>query len=55
MVLLNCLHLSHEMAMRDVGLYAWTLPHVKDPQGSTMKIMRREPCRLGIQDMTMTA
>jgi hypothetical protein len=43
------------MAMRDVGLYAWTLPHIKDPQGSTMKIMRRESCRLGRKDVMMTA
>ena len=40
-VLVACLHLSHEMALRDVGLYAWTLPHVKDPQGSMMRIMKR--------------
>lgn len=40
-VLLMCLHLGHEMVLRDVGLYAWTIPQVKDPSGSTMKIMKR--------------
>jgi len=29
------------MALREVGLYAWTLPHVKDPVGSTLRIMKR--------------
>lgn len=40
-VLLSCLYLSHEMAFRDVGMYAWTVPAVKDPTGSMMRIMER--------------
>lgn len=40
-VLLSCLYLSHEMALRDVGMYAWTVPAVKDPTDSMMKIMER--------------
>ncbi|EIW67838.1 hypothetical protein TREMEDRAFT_32602 [Tremella mesenterica DSM 1558] len=38
-VLVTCLHLSHEMALREVGQYAWTTPMVKDPRGSMMRIM----------------
>lgn len=40
-VILSCLHLAHEMALREVGMYAWTVPAVKDPTGSMMKIMKR--------------
>ncbi|WWC94207.1 hypothetical protein V866_001047 [Kwoniella sp. B9012] len=40
-VLITCLHLSHEMGLRDVGQYAWTTPSVKDPMGSMMKIMKQ--------------
>lgn len=29
------------MALREVGMYAWTVPAVKDPTGSMMKIMKR--------------
>lgn len=39
-VLLSCLYLSHEMVLREVGMYAWTFPAVKDPTGSMMKIMK---------------
>lgn len=42
-VLITCLHLAHETASRDVGMYAWTMPMIKDPAGSTMRIMKREP------------
>ncbi|KIS01270.1 dRaptor [Cryptococcus deuterogattii 2001/935-1] len=47
-VLLSCLYLSHEMALREVGMYAWTFPAVKDPTGSMMKIMKH-PSKLSIQ------
>ncbi|WVF71505.1 hypothetical protein IAT40_006311 [Kwoniella sp. CBS 6097] len=40
-VLITCLHLSHEMGQRDVGLYGWTNPLVKDPMGSMIKIMKQ--------------
>ncbi|WVW83973.1 hypothetical protein I302_105996 [Kwoniella bestiolae CBS 10118] len=40
-VLITCLHLSHEMGLRDVGQYAWTTPMIKDPMGSMMKIMKQ--------------
>ncbi|KAK8864455.1 hypothetical protein IAR55_001704 [Kwoniella newhampshirensis] len=40
-VLFTCLHLSHEMALREVGLYAWMAPDVKDPLGSMTKIMKK--------------
>ncbi|ORX34568.1 hypothetical protein BD324DRAFT_583305 [Kockovaella imperatae] len=39
-VLITCLHLSHEMALREVGLYAWTLPHTNDAHGSMLRIMK---------------
>lgn len=39
-ILATCLHLSHEMALRDVGQYAWTVPNPKDARGSTVKIMK---------------
>jgi hypothetical protein len=41
-VLITCLHLSHLTTLRDVGLYAWTLPLMKDHAESTMRIMKRE-------------
>jgi regulator-associated protein of mTOR len=41
-VFITCLHLSHEMALRDVGLYGWTLPVPKDPAGSMSRIMQRK-------------
>nr|XP_018262917.1 uncharacterized protein I303_04406 [Kwoniella dejecticola CBS 10117]OBR85075.1 hypothetical protein I303_04406 [Kwoniella dejecticola CBS 10117] len=44
-VLITCLHLQHEMGMRDVGQYAWTTPVIKDPTGSMMRIMKRESGR----------
>lgn len=40
-VLLPCLYLSHGMVLREVGMYAWTVPTVKDPTGSMMNIMKR--------------
>ncbi|WWD17245.1 hypothetical protein CI109_101683 [Kwoniella shandongensis] len=40
-VLITCLHLSHEMALREVGMYAWTTPTRKDPMGSMTKIMKQ--------------
>ncbi|WVQ80742.1 hypothetical protein IAT38_002847 [Cryptococcus sp. DSM 104549] len=40
-VLITCLHLSHEMALREVGQYGWTTPVGKDPMGSMMKIMKK--------------
>lgn len=39
-VLMTCLHLAHEMNMREVGQYAWLQPQGKDPQGSMLKIMK---------------
>ncbi|OCF40386.1 hypothetical protein I317_05821 [Kwoniella heveanensis CBS 569] len=40
-VLITCLHLSHEMGQRDVGMYGWTTPMAKDPMGSMIKIMKQ--------------
>ncbi|WWC89265.1 uncharacterized protein L201_004186 [Kwoniella dendrophila CBS 6074] len=40
-IFITCLHLSHEMSLRDVGQYAWMIPNVKDPMGSMMKIMKQ--------------
>ncbi|OWZ61241.1 hypothetical protein AYX15_06537 [Cryptococcus neoformans] len=40
-VLLPCLYLSHGMVLREVGMYAWTVPTVKDPTGSMMNIMKQ--------------
>jgi len=45
-VLLTCLHLSHLTTLRDVGLYAWTLPMMKDHAESTMRIMKRKWCNV---------
>ncbi|WVQ72494.1 hypothetical protein IAR50_002049 [Cryptococcus sp. DSM 104548] len=39
-VLITCLHLSHWMAIRDIGQYGWTIPFIKDPTGSMVKIMK---------------
>jgi hypothetical protein len=39
-VMLTCLHLTHEMALREVGQYCWITPNNKDPVGSTLKIMK---------------
>lgn len=39
-VMLTCLHLQHEMALREVGAYAWTTPNPKDAAGSMMRIMK---------------
>jgi hypothetical protein len=41
-VFVTCLFLSHEMALREVRMYAWCAPVVKDPEGSTVKILKRE-------------
>nr|ODN88217.1 dRaptor [Cryptococcus depauperatus CBS 7841] len=40
-VLITCLHLSHEMTLREVGAYGWTIPLAKDLSASMLKIMKR--------------
>ncbi|ORY31945.1 raptor N-terminal caspase like domain-domain-containing protein [Naematelia encephala] len=45
-VLLTCLYLSHEMALREVGQYAWTTPVPKDPQGSMIRVMEQYASQL---------
>ncbi|ODO09834.1 hypothetical protein I350_02053 [Cryptococcus amylolentus CBS 6273] len=40
-VLITCLHLSHWMAIRDIGQYGWTVPSIKDPIGSMVTIMKQ--------------
>lgn len=39
-VLISCLHLAHEMNLREVGLYGWVQAQHRDAQGSTLKIMK---------------
>jgi hypothetical protein len=50
-VMVTCLYLSHEMTLREVGQYAWALPHPKDPTGSMLRIMKCE--NIGLIDMLM--
>lgn len=45
---MTCLHLAHEINMREVGQYAWIQPQGKDPQGSMLKVMKGESYTLVI-------
>jgi hypothetical protein len=38
-VIIACLHLSHELNLRPVGLYGWHLPSAKDSVASMRKVM----------------